>query len=448
MALVGEAKKKVQTESSEINSSEKANLNDCLKCLNTTFGHPDFRPMQWNVIASILNERRDNYFSAPSAHGKSLAYQFPPVYSDTIGIVVTPLISLMQDQVREMQSNNVRACYLGSAQGNANMRDAVIEGQYNLVYVTPEYITGSAGVYLLDQIGDKISLIAIDEAHCISKWGHDFRPSYRELNQLRLSCPGVPIIALTSIALSRVQEDIIKGLGLRNPQITRMSLDRPNLYFCVEPKSVVNWTNRDDENTRNSDVFGSKIWMDIGNHICKTKAGSIIVHCITKRMTEIVAGAIQRNGYQCGVYHSDVSLSDREGIQDDFMSGRIRIICATVAFGMGINKPDVRLVILYGAPSSLEDFYQKAGAAGRDVLPAKCLVFYHLDDWNLHAFMRENSKHHDQEEIARKEELMESMIQYVVANECRRRFILTYFGENCGHLQSRPDCCDICSLRS
>ncbi|XP_055913738.1 bifunctional 3'-5' exonuclease/ATP-dependent helicase WRN-like [Eupeodes corollae] len=396
---------------------------DCIKRLLDSFGHSQFRKMQWKIISSILYDARDNCVIMATGYGKSLCFQFPSVYRDTITIVVSPLISLMQDQVTAMCFYNLKACFLGSAQSNRDTVYEVIDRQYNIVYVTPEYITSESGAFLIGRIKQDLSLIAIDEAHCISKWGHDFRSAYRNLSCLRDWCPNVPILAMTATATNKVRDDIIQNLRLKNPQIISTGFDRPNLEFIVQPKTDV--------------------WSDIGKHIQNIKIGSIIVYCITRRITEEVAAVIAAHGHLCGVYHAGLSLKKRQATHDEFIHDRIRVVVATLAFGMGINKPDVRLIIHYGVSKDIEGYYQEVGRAGRDGLPAKCLLFHRPKDWTLHRMIRQKSNPNTS--IEQMEKLMKAIRQYVETKECRRSFILNYFGEDCKKLCKRVDCCDNCS---
>lgn len=394
---------------------------DCLKLLQDSFGHLHFRKMQWKIISSILYDKRDNCVIMATGYGKSLCFQFPSVYRNTITLVVSPLISLMQDQVNALRFYNLKACFLGSAQLNRDTVYEVIDRQYNIVYVTPEYLTSESGEFLIGRIKDDLTLIAIDEAHCISKWGHDFRAAYRGLCCLRNWCPDVPILAMTATATHKVQQDIINNLNLRDPQIISTGFDRPNLEFIVKPKTDT--------------------WDDIGEHIRNVKIGAIIVYCISRRITEETAAIISSHGYRCGVYHSGLPLKNRNKTHDDFIHDRIRVVVATIAFGMGINKPDVRLVIHYGVAKDLEGYYQEVGRAGRDGLPSKCLLFHHRQDWSLQRRIYYTSNPHTSSE--QMEKLMKAMKGYVETMDCRRKYILNYFGSDC-KLERRSDCCDNC----
>lgn len=317
-----------------------------LDCLEREFGHPGFRTVQWTIIKSILQEGRDNCAIMATGYGKSLTYQFPAVYLEKVAIVVSPLISLMEDQVRALNLTRERACLLGSAQMDKQIEKRILNLEFNLVYSTPEYITGECGHSLIKALGKNLILLAVDEAHCISQWGHDFRYAYRKLNILRKIVPHVPILALTATATLQVRDDICKQLCLRHPQLMSTGFDRPNLEFIVRQRSSL----------RN----GLGAWLDMGQFIHRALAdhGSVIIYCNTCNYAETVAGEIQQH-IPCNFYHGKLTMKQKRQYQHEFSRDEVRVIVATMAFGMGIDKPDVRLVIHYGIPNDMERYYQE-----------------------------------------------------------------------------------------
>ncbi|XP_062535891.1 bifunctional 3'-5' exonuclease/ATP-dependent helicase WRN-like isoform X2 [Armigeres subalbatus] len=340
--------------------------------LEQHFGHSIFRPMQWTIIRSIIEDRRDNCAIMATGYGKSLIYQYPSVFLQRLTLVISPLISLMEDQVLSLNLSNIPSCLLGSAQ-TANPVPDIKAGKFRVVYLTPEYVTGGSGKYLLEQVSDQLVLIAIDEAHCLSKWGHDFRPAYRNLGQIRSWCPRVPILAVTATATPNVRTDIVSSLGLRNPQVLCTGFDRPNLQFHVKMKGSLG------------------VWEDVKGLLSRNSEGSIIIYCLTRKQTEEIVDLLKSNKIECQPYHAGLSLSRRKDIHESFVRDRVQIIVATIAFGMGIDKPDVRLVIHYGASKDLESYYQEAGRAGRDGQPSKCVMFWSRADFRTHEMLREHN---------------------------------------------------------
>lgn len=284
-------------------SSEPASVH--LKCLRQRFGHTSFRPFQWTIIRSILEERQDNCVVMATGYGKSLCFQFPSVFQQGITIVVSPLISLMQDQVLALKVANIPACYLGSAQTDRNILDKVRSGEFHLVYVSPEYITGN--LELLDDLADRLNLIAIDEAHCVSQWGHEFRHCYRSLGRIRTRIPTVPILAVTATATDRVRQDICESLGLRRPQVLCTGFDRSNLEFIIRPKTSV-WEDL-------------RCWV----HGPNVPKGSIIVYCLTRSVVERVAEVLNHQGVQCAAYHAGLSLQLRKDIHERFVKDQLQV---------------------------------------------------------------------------------------------------------------------------
>lgn len=341
-----------------------------LSCLQTKFGHNSFRPLQWQIIKSILDDKRDNCVVMATGYGKSLCYQYPAVFVGGITIVVSPLISLMEDQVMALTIANIPACLLGSAQTDRNIEQNILDGQYQVVYAAPEYIVRHTD--FLAKLRPKLTLIAIDEAHCVSQWGHDFRPSYRTLGTVRTVLPDIPILAVTATATKRVRDDICSSLKLRNPAVLCTGFDRPNLEFIVRQRSGMPWTDL-------GPILSANTAAD---------AGSIIIYCLTQKLTESIAADLQQHGIDCLAYHAGLAMGRRRDALENFVKDRVRVIVATIAFGMGIDKPDVRFVIHYGASKDIESYYQEVGRAGRDGQPSKCLMFYDKADFELHYRLR------------------------------------------------------------
>ncbi|KAK2871546.1 hypothetical protein Q8A67_024073 [Cirrhinus molitorella] len=404
-----------------------------IKCLKTFFGHHSFKPVQWKVIHSILTEKRDNLVVMATGYGKSLCFQFPPVYCQKVSVVICPLIALMEDQVLHLQMSNIPACFLGSAQ-TKNLSEEVKSGHFRVVYMTPEFCSGN--IPLLVQLDRTVglSLVAIDEAHCISQWGHDFRSAYRDLGKLKKNLSGVPILALTATASPSIREDIVKSLHLINPLITCTSFDRPNLYLDVNRKS--------------GDVI-----QDLKQFLIKKKGGgfefegSAIVYCPSKKEAERVAAALCKLDIMCGVYHAGLSIKQRRETQHQFMRDDIQCVVATVAFGMGINKSDIRKVIHYGAPKEMESYYQEIGRAGRDGLPSSCHVLWMPGDMALNRFILNQSK--SERFRGYKIDMMAKMEKYLNSTKCRRKLILCHFEDKrlrkvTSGIMGSSNCCDNC----
>jgi ATP-dependent DNA helicase RecQ len=400
---------------------------DLKKSLQENFGFDTFKFPQEEIISSLLSGK-DTFVIMPTGGGKSLCYQLPAMMSDGVAIVVSPLIALMKNQVdlmRGFSSKDHVAHFLNSTLNKGQqkiVKDDLTAGRTKMLYVAPETMTKEENVEFFKSL--EISFFAVDEAHCISEWGHDFRPEYRRLKEMtELINPNVPIIALTATATPKVQSDIEKNLGLREPNVFISSFNRANLYYEVQPKINVEQTNK-----------------SIVRFIQNYKGKSGIIYTLNRKTTEELAAMLNANGISAVAYHAGLEAKLRAQRQDQFLNDDVNVIVATIAFGMGIDKPDVRFVIHYNIPKSIENYYQETGRAGRDGMEGKCLLYYsHKDVSKLEHLMRD--KNLSEREVGA--QLINETVSYAESSVCRRKTLLYYFGEvyddkeSCGH-------CDNC----
>src|SRR5882724_1038573 len=400
-------------------SLAKTNSGDLIATLKRHFGYDRFRPLQEEIISDAL-EGRDVFVLMPTGGGKSLCFQLPALLHNGLTIVVSPLISLMKDQVDALQTSGIAATYLNSTLNRQEASErwrGLHRGDYRMLYVAPERLM--LDTFLERALNWNIAQIAIDEAHCISEWGHDFRPEYRELKKLRKHLPDVPTMALTATATERVRSDIVKELNLREPRCYVASFNRPNLTYRVVPKAAP--------------------YEQLLEFIRSRPNESGIVYCASRKRTDSLARNLNEDGVSAKPYHAGLTAAERTKNQESFLRDDVRVVTATIAFGMGINKPNVRFVVHYDLPKNLESYYQETGRAGRDGLPSECILLFRPSDVakQLH-FIDEKSE--KEARIARAQ--LQQMVHYAETRECRRAVLLEYFGETFP-LQS-CDSCDSC----
>ena len=388
--------------------------------LKAYFGYDQFLPLQEEIIANVL-DGRETLVLMPTGGGKSLCYQLPALCLDGLTLVVSPLIALMKDQVDGLRANGIAADFINSSlsQSDASqVRARALNGETKILYLAPERLALPGFQHFLGKL--TVGLIAVDEAHCISEWGHDFRPDYRNLKSLRTLLPGVPMIALTATATEKVRQDIVEQLGLRRSQTFLASFNRSNLSYAVRPKRR---------------AFDALLDL-LESH----KGESAIVYRFSRKDTDSLAANLSAQGFPALPYHAGLDASVRRDTQERFIRDEVPIIVATIAFGMGIDKPDIRLLVHFDLPKSIEGYFQETGRAGRDSLPAECVLFFSYNDKMKQEFFINEVEDRQERETARQK--LDQMIELCEIRTCRRRYLLDYFGErwdedNCGG-------CDTC----
>ncbi|MEO0340650.1 MAG: DNA helicase RecQ [Bacteroidota bacterium] len=393
-------------------------LKEAKRALKKYYGYDHFRPMQEDIIQSVF-ARKDTVVLMPTGGGKSICYQIPGLVMEGTCLVISPLISLMKDQVEGLKANGIKAAYINSSMTLSDIReteDQFIKGGLQLLYISPEKITSGNFLPVLKRA--PLNMIAIDEAHCISAWGHDFRPEYTQLQFLKRQFPELPIIALTATADKLTRKDIVHQLNLSSPDTYIASFDRPNLSLTVRP--------------------GQKRLEQILAFLADRPDQSGIVYCLSRKSTENLANKLVQKGYKARAYHAGLAARERAKVQEDFINDTVPIVCATIAFGMGIDKSNVRWVIHYNLPKNLEGYYQEIGRAGRDGVKADTLLFYSYQDvMMMRDILSDNNSENQEIQLAK----LDRMRQYAEASACRRRILLGYFSED---LENDCGNCDVC----
>ena len=390
--------------------------------LKDVFGYDTFRLLQKDIISNVLT-KKDTLAIMPTGGGKSLCYQIPALIFEGLTVVVSPLISLMQDQVDSLLAAGVNAVFLNSTlewEKYLEAMNAIRRGEVKILYVSPEGLVSAKIMDLLHDVRVKVSCITIDEAHCVSEWGHDFRPEFLEIASIRRQFPEAVCLALTATATAQVQQDIVSNLGLKNPTVLISSFNRPNIFLDVRPKR---------DSVRQVVECIRRHWDESG-----------IIYCFSRKQVDSLTQTLLELGYSALNYHAGLSDEERKNHQNQFIRDQVQIMVATLAFGMGIDKPNVRFVIHYDLPKSLEQYYQEIGRAGRDGLPAEAMLLYSGGDiFKIRHFFTDSA---DPEKA---ETLLQAMAGYASSRECRRKTLLRYFGETYIEDESQKNCCcDIC----
>lgn len=404
-------------EKSKIHTKRYKKLKNLLK---HAFGYDEFRFKQYEIINRVINGE-DVCAIAQTGAGKSLCYHLPALYLDQPAVIVSPLISLMDDQRIILEELGISSCcYNSNVLNKSQMKKDILQCKYQFIYITPESLVNMQDFLVTLDDKQGISLIAIDEAHCISSYGFDFRKAYRELTFFKEILPNVPILALTATATNIVGKDICKVLGFKSDKVIKTSFDRPNLYLEVNMKS-------------------KSIDADIVPIIEKYPDKSIIIYCLTKKETAKISEILSVHKIKCGIYHAGLDNEDKIKAHSDFLKGKVKIIAATIAFGMGINKADVRVVIHYGSPKNIEGYYQEIGRAGRDGKKSYCYAFYNFRDFKVQEAFISNTDDRSYQKTQLK--LLETMKRYMTTKKCRRQLLLEYFDEE---FDDKCDFCDNC----
>jgi ATP-dependent DNA helicase RecQ len=389
--------------------------------LKRWFGYPAFRPQQGEIIREVISGR-DVLAVIATGGGKSVCYQIPAMIREGLCVVVSPLIALMKDQVDGLREIGIPAAFMNSTQDVRQKREveqAIRSGILRILYVSPERLVMPSFITFMKEVN--LNLVAVDEAHCISQWGHEFRPEYRRLAIIKDEFPNVPVIALTATATPSVRSDIIAELNLSDPAIFVGSFNRHNISYFIEKKESPE--------------------VRVVSFLSRHKGESGIIYCFSKRQVEDLTATLRKNGFSASAYHADIPPAERHAVQDRFLRDETRIIVATVAFGMGINKPDVRFVIHFDLPKNLEHYYQETGRAGRDGDPAECLLLYSRGDYRKISYLVDQMADGVEKQVAIRK--LHDMIGYCETRACRRAVILNYFGEG----YHEPNCggCDNCA---